>query len=120
VNVQTVCPGDPDRFSVIGDGRRGKKIGDREHAGLTLIPFTRANALSPDRERPELFKGVQWCDGEPVTDVHASQFRMSVRSSAQFLQDYLSCPAVLIDQKSTQNVEAIGSAKMNQGHGVEH
>jgi hypothetical protein len=40
--------------------------------------------------------------------------------TAQFLKDYLSCPAVLTDQKSTQNVEAIRPAKMDQGDGVEH
>jgi hypothetical protein len=120
VNVQTVCPGDPDRLSIIGDGRRGTKLGNSEHAGLTLIPFTGADALRPGREGPELVKGVQWRDGELVTDVHTSQFRVSVRSPAQFLQDYLGCPAVLVDQKITQNVKAIRSAEMNQGHGVEH
>jgi hypothetical protein len=118
VNVQAISAGDPDCLPVISDGRPGTKLGDREHAGLTLIPFAGANASRPGREGPELIKGVHWRDGEPVTDVHTSQFRVSVRSPAQFLKNYLSGPTVLFDQKNTQNVEPIRPAKMDQRHGI--
>jgi hypothetical protein len=61
--------------------------------GLPLIPFTRANALRPLCEGPELVKGVHWGDSEPITDVYTPQFRMRVR---------------------------FRPAEVDQGHGIEH
>ena len=104
MDVQAVRPGDAYRPLIVGDGRRGTKLGRRENAGFPQIAFAGTYAAHPDCEKPYLVEGVEARDPEPITREHIAQGGVDGGSLTQLFKHHLRCPAFFVDQEISENI----------------